>query len=135
MELPKGSPFSLSGSRSGKELFSPADYVPHRNPEVPDDISTLTDPLMVKFPKVTAEALMSHSNLMYEDIRVGNKGGCLNFNLLGICNDPNCSYRHTKANPTEERIKVVQNKLEPAFQAYIAEGGPSAKKRKRQALQ
>jgi hypothetical protein len=87
---------------------------------------------MVKFPKVTAEALMSHSNLKYKDIQVGNKGACLNFNLLlGICNDPNCSYRHTKANPTKERIKVVRNKLEPAIQAYIAKGGPSGKKRKR----
>jgi hypothetical protein len=78
---------------------------------------------------------MSHSNLRYDDIRVGNKGVCLNFNLLGICNDPNCSYRHTKANPTDERIKAVKNKLEPAIQAYIAEGGPASKKRKRPAVQ
>jgi hypothetical protein len=90
---------------------------------------------MAKFPKATAEALMSHANLKYEDIRVGNKGACLNFNLLGICKDPNCSYRHTKANPTDERIKVVREKLEPAIQAFIAEGGPSAKKRKRPAVQ
>jgi hypothetical protein len=86
---------------------------------------------MEKFPKATAEALMSHSSLRYEDIRVGNKGACLNFNLLGICNDPNCSFRHTQAKPTDDRIKAVRNKLEPAIQAYIADGGRTPKKRKR----
>ena len=130
---PRGTPISAASSRSGPDLFKPADYVPHKNNAVPDDISMLTDPLMAKFPKATAEALMSHANLKYDDIRVGNKGACLNFNLLGICNDPNCSYRHTQAKPTDERIKVVHGKLEPAIQSYIAEGGPSAKKRKRPA--
>jgi hypothetical protein len=86
---------------------------------------------MDKFPTATAEALMSHTNLRYEDIRVGNKGACLNFNLLGICSNPNCSYRHTQAKPTDERIKAVKDKLAPAIQAYILEGGPSQKKRKR----
>jgi hypothetical protein len=130
-QQPRGAPVSEGSSRSSQELFKPADYVPHRNAEVPDDISVLTDPLMVKFPKATAAALMSHANLKYEDIRVGNNGACLNFNLLGICNDPNCSYRHTKAKPTDERIQLVRDKLEPAIQAYMAEGGPSTKKRKR----
>jgi hypothetical protein len=49
-QQPRGSSASGSGSRSGQDMFKPADYVPHRNPEVPDDISTLTDPLMIKFP-------------------------------------------------------------------------------------
>jgi hypothetical protein len=115
---------------SSQDMFRPADYVPHRNKEVPDDISLLTTPLMDKFPTATTEALMSHGNLKYEDIRVGNKGACLNYNLLGICKDPNCTYRHTLARPTDDRIKAVRGKLEPAIQAYIAEGG-KAKKRKR----
>ena len=116
---------------SSKDLFRPADYVPHRNAEVPDDISLLTSPLMDKFPKTTAEALMSHSSLRYEDIRAGNKGAYLNFNLLGICNDPSCSFRHTHENPTDDRIKAVRSKLEPAIQAYIVDGGRTPKKRKR----
>jgi hypothetical protein len=127
----QGQPISTDSSRTGSDMFKPADYVPHRNSEVPDDISVLTDPLMAKFPKATAESLMSHANLRYEDIRVGNKGACLNFNLLGICSDPNCSYRHTKAKPTDERIKAVKGKLEPAIESYIAGGGLASKKRKR----
>lgn len=73
---------------------------------------------------------MSHANLKYEDIRVGNKGACLNFNLLGVCNDAGCSYRHTLARPAEDRIKAMKNKLQLAIQSYITEGG-NAKKRKR----
>ena len=55
---------------------------------------------------------MSHANLKYEDTRVGNNGACLNYNLVGICSKPNCSYRHTKVKPTDERIKAVKIKLE-----------------------
>jgi hypothetical protein len=133
VELPQqqGANISAGSSKGSQDLFRPADYVPHQNTEVPDDISVLTNPLMAKFPKATAEALMSHVNLRYEDIRVGNKGACLNFNLLGICNDPNCSYRHIKApHPTDEIIKLVKNKLAPAISSYIKEGGSSTKKRK-----
>jgi hypothetical protein len=126
----QGCAISSAGSTGSQDMFRPADFVPHRNKEVPDNISLLTTPLMEKFPKATAEALMSHANLKYDDIRVGNKGACLNFNLLGVCSDPGCSYRHTQARPTEERIKLVRTKLQPAIQAYINEGGLS-KKRKR----
>ena len=58
---------------------------------------------------------MSHTNLKYEDIRVGNNRVSLNYNLLGIYSDTNCYYRHTKTKPTTERIKVVKIKLESAI--------------------
>jgi hypothetical protein len=128
----RGKPLSSTGSSSrGQDMFRSADYVPHQNNEVPDDISLLTNPLITKLPKVTTDALLTHFSLKYEDIQVGNKGACLNFNLLGICSDSNCTYRHNQARPTEDRIKAVRDKLEPAIPAYILEGGPAAKKRKR----
>ena len=73
---------------------------------------------------------MNHSNLRYDEKRVGNKGVCLNYNILGICNEENCSYQHTKSNPTAEIINGVKAKLEPAIASYIKEGG-GTKKRKR----
>ena len=82
-------------NRSSTEIFKLTLYVPHRNTEAPYDISVFTNSLMEKFLKSTVESLMSHANLKYGDIRVGNKGACLNFNLLRICSDTNCSYRHT----------------------------------------
>ena len=78
---------------------------------------------MAEFLQTTSEALMNHANLRVDEIRVGNKGACLNYNLLDICNEANCSYRHTKANTTAERIKAVKAKLEPAITSYVKEGG------------
>jgi hypothetical protein len=92
-------------------MFRPADYVAYQNKELLDNISVLTNALMTKFPKVRTDPLMTHSSLKYEDIRVSNKGGCLNFNLMGICSDSKCTYRHTHARPSKDRIKAVKNKL------------------------
>ncbi len=66
---------------------------------------------------------MLHGQLTFEDIRVGNKGACLDYNLLEVCTDPKCSYRHAQAKPTAERIRSVATILKPAVEAYIASGG------------
>jgi hypothetical protein len=49
------------------------------NPGVADDISDVTMSMLQKFPHRAAEALcmMSHGDLQYDDIRIGNKGACL----------------------------------------------------------
>jgi hypothetical protein len=115
-------------------MFRPAEWVTQKNPSVSDDISAVTMPLIEKFPNATTEALMAHSDLRYDEIRVGNKGACLNYNLFGVCRDKSCSYRHTKAKPTQERINAVAEKLKPAIQSFIVAGAPSnthSKKRKR----
>ena len=73
---------------------------------------------------------MNYSNLWYDEIRVGNKGECLNYNLLGVWNDANCSYQHTKANPAAESIKVVKAKIETSIASYVKEGGGSKKQKR-----
>jgi hypothetical protein len=35
---------------------------------------------------------------------MGNKGACLNFNLLGVCSDPKCLYRHARAKPNKLKL-------------------------------
>jgi hypothetical protein len=121
---------------SGERLFCPAKWATQKNTSGSDDISAVTMPLIDKFPNATTtKALMAHSNLRYDEIRVGNKGVCLNYNLFGVCRDKSCSYRHTKAKPTQERINAVANKLKPAIQSFMVAGAPAsnthAKKRKR----
>ena len=73
---------------------------------------------------------MNYSNLWYDEIRVGNKGGFLNYNLLGVWNDANCSYQHTEANPASERIKVVKAELDTSITSYVKEGGVSKKQKR-----
>jgi hypothetical protein len=123
---------SSKGSRT-EGLFRPADWVMPKNSTISDDISVITQPLMTKFPNSTADAIMAHSDLRYDDIRIGNKGACLNYNLLGQCPDQSCTYRHSRAQPSEERAKLVAEKLKPAIANFMAAGAPStpSKKRKR----
>jgi hypothetical protein len=111
-------------------LFKEAPHVPVTNRDVPDEISTITMPLLEKFPKATMASLMSNSDLKYEDIRVGNKGACLNLNLLGVCSEPGCQYRHTKSKPTAERVKAVTEKLGPAVEKYLSDGGSGGKRKR-----
>jgi hypothetical protein len=119
-----------SGDNDAEGMFRPADWVVPQNASIPDDVSAITLPLLDTFPKATMNDIMSHGSLKYEDIRVGNKGACLNFNLLGVCNNKSCTYQHSKANPTDERVKAVTKKLGPAIQGFISEGGHSTKRRK-----
>jgi hypothetical protein len=112
-------------SSSSASMFRPAEWVSPKNPGISDDISAITMPLMDKFPNATTEALMAHGDLKYDDIRVGNKGACLNYNLFGICKDKACTYRHARAQPTQERINMIADKLKPAIQSFMAAGAPS----------
>jgi hypothetical protein len=115
---------------SGNSLFRPAEYVSHKNSSISDDISAITTPLVEKFPHATTEALMAHGDLQYDDIRIGNKDTCLNYNLFGVCKDKTCSYCHAKAKPTAERIKAVADKLKPAIlQSFMAAGAPSSQRK------
>jgi hypothetical protein len=94
-----------SSMDGGGDLFKPANFVAAENTSVPNNISAITMSLVQKYPKIRANALMSHSLLTYEDGRIGNKGACLNYNLLGLCSDPKCNYRHARAKPTPDGIK------------------------------
>jgi hypothetical protein len=116
---------------SGDSLFRPAEYVSHKNSSISDDISAITTPLAGKFPHATTEAMMAHGDLRYDAIRIGNKGACLNYNLFGVCKNKTCSYRHSKAKPTAERIKAVADKLKPAIQSFMATGAPSSQRKRK----
>jgi hypothetical protein len=116
-----------SGGHRSNDLFRDAPHVPPTSFDIPDEISTITMLLLEKFPKVTMASVMAHLDLKYDDIRVGNKGACLNLNLLGICSDSGCQYRHTRGKPTAERIAAVSQKLGPAIDKYMTDGGPTGK--------
>jgi hypothetical protein len=117
---------------SGDSIFRPAKYVSHKNSSITDEISVVTTRLVKKFLNVTTEALMAHVDLQYNDIRIQNKGTCLNYNHFGICKDKACSYRHARAKPTADRIKAVADKPKPTIQSFMVAGAPSSRgKRKR----
>jgi hypothetical protein len=123
---------SDGGRTGGSEMFRPAEYIAAENTDIPDDISSITGPLLDKFPKTTAEQIMSSGALKYDDLRVGQRGACLNQNLLGRCSNPKCTYIHGIARPTAERAKEVAAKLGPAVTSLMtARAGRNNNKRKR----
>jgi hypothetical protein len=74
---------SDGGRTGGSEMFRPANYIAAENTDIPGDISSITGPLLDKFPAMTAEQIMSLGALKYDDLRVGQRGACLIQNLLG----------------------------------------------------
>jgi hypothetical protein len=121
---------SGGGHKRGTDIFREAPKV--HSHDVPDEISTITMPLVERFPKMTMASLMAHLDLKYDNIRIGNKGGCLNLNLLGSCSDAGCQYRHSKSNPSTERVKAVSQKLGPAIKKYMTDGGSTSKRKRGQ---
>jgi hypothetical protein len=122
------------GGNSGGSIFRPAEYIAAENTHIPDDISTITGPLLEKYPAATAEQIMSHGALKYDDLRVGQRGACLNQNLLGRCSNPKCTYIHDAAMPTTQRAKEVAAKLRPAVASFMtakAAGRAGAKRKRR----
>jgi hypothetical protein len=75
-------PTTHSTVSSGGSLFCPAKWVNQKNTSVANNISAITMPLIKNFPNATAESLMAHGNLRYDNICAGNKGTCLNYNLF-----------------------------------------------------
>ena len=42
---------------------------------------------------------------------VREKGGCTNYQLLGICENKRCSYKHVPCTPTDTKQKEVAGKI------------------------
>jgi hypothetical protein len=121
-----------SGRKGNGDMFRPADFIAAENLHIPDDISTITGSLLDKHPSVTAEQIMSFGALKYDDLRVGQRGACLNQNLLGRCDSPACIYIHEVAKPTTQRAKEVAAKLAPAIASFMkAQASRAGAKRKR----
>jgi hypothetical protein len=123
----------LGGSKSNGDMFRLADFIASKNMDIPDNISTLTGSLLHKYPSVTAKQIMSSGTLKYDNLRVGQRGACLNQNLLGRCSNPKCMYIHASTKPMVQRAKEVAAKLGPAINGFMKskESRTGAKRKRR----
>jgi hypothetical protein len=119
---PVDRPAPRAESRSD-DLFPGAkpDYVPVTNDSVPDDISAITGPLMEKFPDANVGDLL-RGGAKFEDLRMGKRGTCMNYNLLGVCSEPDCRYQHNKSKPAAAKAKSIAEKLRPVVDDLISGG-------------
>jgi hypothetical protein len=66
-------------------------------------------------PTMSLADLIKKGGILYSSIRVGGKGDCTSFGLLGHC--AGCSYRHVVCNPAPERQVTISNALKAAVTA------------------
>jgi hypothetical protein len=60
-------------------------------------------------PNISLKDLIRNGGAAYANIRVGGKGDCTSFDLLGRC--PGCPYRHVTCNPSPDRIAIINDAL------------------------
>jgi hypothetical protein len=62
--------------------------------------------------------------IKFGEVQIEGRGNCSNFNLLGKCPDPNCTYNHKPAKVGEERQVAVAKKIDQAM-ATMKGAGPA----------
>jgi hypothetical protein len=70
------------------------------NTSVPAGCKRAVDALNAAYPNISLTDLIKKGGASYSSIRVGGKGDCTSFGLLGRC--PGCSYHHVACTPTPE---------------------------------
>jgi hypothetical protein len=86
-------------------------------------VNTAIPPLCLKsvekfnklYPTLSVMDMIKKSGIKFGEVQIGGKGDCSNFNLLGRCTDPNCTYNHKPAKVGEARQVAVAKKLDQAM--------------------
>ena len=95
-------------------------------------INTAIPPLCLKsvekfnklYPTLSVLDMVKKGGIKFGEVQIGGKGDCSNFNLLGRCHDPNCTYAHKSAKVGEERQLAVAKKIDQAM-ATMRGAGPA----------
>ena len=86
-------------------------------------INTAIPPLCLKsvekfnklYPTLSVLDMVKKGGIKFGEVQIGGRGDCSNFNLLGRCLDPNCTYTHKSARVGEERQLAVAKKIDQAM--------------------
>jgi hypothetical protein len=63
------------------------------------------------YPTLSVMDMVRKGGIKFGEVQIGGKGDCSNFNLLGKCRDPTCTYNHKPAKVREERQMAVAKKI------------------------
>ncbi len=67
------------------------------------------------YPTLSVMDMVKKGGIKFGEVQIGGKGDCSNFNLLGKCSDPYCTYSHRPAKFREERQVKVAKKIDKAM--------------------
>jgi hypothetical protein len=79
------------------------------NTEIPAGCKRAVEALNAIHLNISLTDLIKKGEAAYSNIRVGSKGDCISFDLLGRC--PGCPHRHVMCNPTPEQCAIINNSL------------------------
>jgi hypothetical protein len=92
--------------------LAPARTKPTINTAIPAGCKRAVDAFNAAHPTMSLADLIKKGGILYSSIRVGGKGDCTSFGLLGRC--AGCSYRHVVCNPAPERQVMISDALKAA---------------------
>jgi hypothetical protein len=84
---------------------------PTTNPEIPPLCRTAVADFVKLHPTLSVMDMVRKEGIKFGEVQIGGKGDCSNFNLLGKCRDPTCTYNHKPAKVGEERQMAVAKKI------------------------
>ncbi len=67
------------------------------------------------YPTLSVLDMVRKGGIKFGAVQIGGKGDCSNFNLLGKCTDPKCTYNHKPARVGEEWQVAVAKKIDQAM--------------------
>jgi hypothetical protein len=87
---------------------------PSTNAAIPPLCKTAVANFVKLFPTLLVMDMVKQGGIKFRAVQIGGKGDCSNFNLLGKCTDPNCSYAHKPVKVGEERQVAVAKSVDQA---------------------
>ncbi len=93
------------------------------NTAIPAGCKQAVDAFNAAHSTMSLADLIKKGGILYSSIRVGGKGDCTGFGLLGWC--AGCSYRHVVCNPAPEHQVTISDALKAAVMA-LKKGAASA---------
>jgi hypothetical protein len=92
---------------------------PRKNTKIPDGARDIVKRLRAKCSKVSFAMLNATGadGCNFKGLRVGAPGTCIDFALLGYCENEGCKYKHMVAKPNDARIETVTKHLENGLAA------------------
>ena len=97
---------------------------PTTNASIPPMCKPTVDLFNAQHPTMSFLTLIKKGGLQYSDLRVGGKGDCSSFGLLGRC--AGCTYNHVACTVSAERQAAITVSLKAAMVALNKKPRPTA---------
>ncbi len=87
---------------------------PSTNAAIPSLCKKAVANFIKLFPTLSVMDMVKQGGIKFGVVQIGGKEDCSNFNLLGKCTDPKCTYAHRPAKVGEERQAAVAKSVNQA---------------------